>query len=65
MYHQYVPPRCTTSKSDGLRNGRFSQFCWDGRGDWIRTSDIVLPKHALYQAELLPESRIPREYQRI
>ena len=26
----------------------------DGRGDWIRTSDILLPKQALYQTELLP-----------
>lgn len=26
----------------------------NGRGDWIRTSDILLPKQALYQAELHP-----------
>lgn len=25
-----------------------------GRGDWIRTNDLRLPKAALYQAELLP-----------
>ena len=28
-----------------------------GRGERIRTSDIVLPKHALYQTELHPETR--------
>ena len=28
-----------------------------GRGDWIRTSDISLPKRALYQAEPRPDSR--------
>src|SRR5216110_1950231 len=27
-----------------------------GRGDWIRTSDISLPKRALYQAEPRPDS---------
>ncbi len=26
-----------------------------GRGNWIRTSDLVVPNHALYQAELCPE----------
>ena len=25
-----------------------------GRDSWIRTSDILLPKQALYQAELCP-----------
>ena len=27
----------------------------DGRGDWIRTSDLLLPKQALHQAELRPD----------
>ena len=27
-----------------------------GRGDWIRTSDISLPKRALYQAEPRPDA---------
>ena len=31
----------------------------DGRGDWIRTSDFLLPKQALYQAELRPGG-VPR-----
>ena len=26
------------------------------RGDWIRTSDLMLPKHAHYQAVLHPEA---------
>ncbi len=26
-----------------------------GRGDWIRTSDLMLPKHAHYQAVLHPD----------
>ena len=26
-----------------------------GRGDWIRTSDIPLPKRTLYQAEPRPD----------
>ena len=25
------------------------------RGDWIRTSDLLLPKQALYRAKLRPE----------
>ena len=28
-----------------------------GRGDWIRTSDIPLPKRTLYQAEPRPDQR--------
>ena len=28
-----------------------------GRGDWIRTSDLMLPKHAHYQAVLHPVTR--------
>ena len=27
----------------------------DGREDWIRTSGLLLPKQALYQAELPPD----------
>ena len=29
-----------------------------GRGDWIRTSDISLPKRALYQAEPRPDREV-------
>ena len=32
-----------------MRVGLFS------RGDWIRTSDLLLPKQALYRAKLRPE----------
>ena len=32
-----------------------------GRGDRIRTCDFLLPKQALYQAELHPESSCPRK----
>ena len=35
----------------------------DGRGDWIRTSDFLLPKQALYQAELRPG--VPRKIWRV
>ena len=28
----------------------------DGRGDWIRTSDLSVPNRALYQAEPRPET---------
>ncbi len=31
-----------------------------GRGDWIRTNDLLLPKQALYQAELRPGRRFLR-----
>jgi hypothetical protein len=31
-----------------------------GRGERIRTSDILLPKQALYQAEPRPAARIAR-----
>ena len=33
-------------------------FCVCGRGDEIRTRDILVPNQALYQAELRPENRI-------
>jgi hypothetical protein len=29
----------------------------NSRGDWIRTSDLMLPKHAHYQAVLHPEAK--------
>ena len=32
-----------------------------GRGERIRTSDILLPKQALYQAELRPDGAKPRK----
>src|SRR5262245_44395499 len=28
-----------------------------GRGNWIRTSDLMVPNHAHYQAVLYPETR--------
>jgi hypothetical protein len=31
----------------------------DGRGDWIRTSDLLLPKQALYRAKLRPADPPP------
>ena len=31
-----------------------------GRGDWIRTSDIPLPKRTLYQAEPRPDPVPPK-----
>ena len=30
-------------------------FCLIGRGDWIRTSDLLVPNQARYQAALRPE----------
>lgn len=30
---------------------------YDSRGDWIRTSDLLLPKQARYQATLRPGRR--------
>src|SRR5437588_8733481 len=30
------------------------------RGDWIRTSDLLLPKQALYRAKLRPEFHAAR-----
>ena len=32
-------------------------FIYSGRGDTIRTCDILLPKQALYQTELRPETK--------
>jgi hypothetical protein len=29
----------------------------DGRGDWIRTSDLSVPNRALYQAEPRPDGK--------
>ena len=29
-------------------------FCFKSRGDWIRTSDLLVPNQALYQAEPRP-----------
>jgi hypothetical protein len=34
------------------------QTKFDGRGNWIRTSDLPVPNRSLYQAEPRPE--IPR-----
>ena len=28
---------------------------WDGRGEWIRTTGLLVPNQALYQAEPRPE----------
>ena len=33
-----------------------------GRGDWIRTNDPLLPKQALYQAELRPDAPITKDF---
>src|SRR5262247_3346203 len=35
----------------------------DGREDWIRTSGLLLPKQALYQAELPPERGTCRRHE--
>ena len=35
------------------RNLRLFNYLY-GRGDWIRTSDLLLPKQALYRAKLRP-----------
>ena len=43
------PIRSTERRAHGAGPGY-------GRGDWIRTSDFLLPKQALYQAELRPET---------
>src|SRR4051812_20483869 len=42
----------------GLRLGLI-QRCRGGRGDRIRTCDILLPKQALYRAELHPDVECP------
>ena len=36
-------------------------FVLDGRGDWIRTSDLPVPNRTLYQAEPRPDitTRLP------
>ena len=33
----------------------------NGRGDWIRTNDLLVPNQALYQAKLRPEKEGSRE----
>ena len=47
--------RCSIQLSYGQRvlQGKTASIA-DGRGERIRTSDILLPKQALYQAELRP-----------
>ena len=47
--HQYHNDKKTPSY-DGV-------FIYSGRGDTIRTCDILLPKQALYQTELRPETK--------
>ena len=39
---------------DFLRKFQAKPLTITGRGDWIRTNDLLLPKQALYQAELRP-----------
>ena len=34
----------------------------ENRGDWIRTSDLLLPKQARYRATLRPETTFPSYY---
>src|SRR4051812_27623149 len=36
-----------------------------GRGDWIRTSDPLLPKQMRYQAALRPDSQDARSYRKL
>ena len=46
------PVRCATR----LRHSpMFRGSWWDGRGDWTRTSDLLLPKQPFSQAELHPD----------
>ena len=50
-----LPVRALIALNDHfLRAGEW--LCWLilSRGDWIRTSDLLLPKQALYQAKLHP-----------
>ena len=44
-----------TPTKAALRAERSRSVAVVGRGDWIRTSDILLPKQALYRAELHPD----------
>jgi hypothetical protein len=46
--------RCCCVGAASAKNPRKRPFC--SRGNWIRTSDLMLPKHAHYQAVLYPES---------
>ncbi len=53
-------PRAAPPGPAGTRRQAFSP-CYanegTGRGDWIRTSDLLLPKQMRYQAALHPEAR--------
>ena len=44
-----------TSGLEGRRSIQLSYWRSTGRGERIRTSDFLLPKQALYQAELCPD----------
>ena len=44
---------CHSENREILRNLRFSE---NGRGDRIRTCDILLPKQARYQTAPLPDA---------
>src|SRR4051794_21244924 len=51
--------RACDTRGGRLRNASARQGTDDeiGRGDWIRTSDPLLPKQMRYQAALRPDSR--------
>ncbi len=49
---------CHAEKADALgENAASTSFSmsWNGRGDWIRTNDPLLPKQVRYQTALRPE----------
>src|SRR5439155_21957165 len=46
---------CATAACVSPRSWRF--LVGSGRGDWIRTSDLPLPKRTRYQASLRPDSQ--------
>ena len=46
---------CTVSKESYLSSVNGELSIKNGRGERIRTSDILLPKQARYQAALRPE----------
>ena len=57
---EFVTPAVTPSMR--VAAGSVRKLLKVGRGDWIRTSDPLLPKQMRYQAALLPVRRFSRVF---
>ena len=56
-----LEPLHLTARAPKTRVSAIPPFARYGRGCRIRTDDLLRPRQALYQAELIPENMVRRE----